>query len=127
MAALLAGGADVNQQIGRSARGVTPLHCVCHKGHTEGVTVLLAAGANVNQASDGCTPLYIACQRGHADVVTKLIAANADVISPTPTPRCASASGSSASPSDLPDPFELWETFVMPHAVTRSSRAAGAQ
>ena len=82
VAALLAGGADadVNQPIGRLARGVTPLHCVCHDGHTEGVTVLLAAGANVNQASDdGCTPLYVACQRGHTEVVTKLIEANADV------------------------------------------------
>ena len=82
VAALLAGGADadVNQPIGRLARGVTPLHCVCHDGHTEGVTVLLAAGANVNQASDdGCTPLYVACRRGHTEVVTKLIEANADV------------------------------------------------
>ena len=30
-------------------------------------------------------------------------------------------------PSDFPIPFELWETFVMPHAVTRDSKPPAPQ
>ena len=56
------------------------VNAACQNGHTEVVTKLLAANANVNQANnDGATPLYIACQQGHAEIVTQLLAANANV------------------------------------------------
>ena len=49
-------------------------------GHTEIVTKLLAANADVNQADGyGETPLYVASQEGFTEIVTKLLAANADV------------------------------------------------
>ena len=79
MAALLAGGADVNEQ---NSDGVssTPLIIACQEGQTEIVKKLLAAKADVNQArKGGATPLHSACAQGHTEVVTKLIAANADV------------------------------------------------
>ena len=69
--------ADVNRP---DKRGCTPLYIASVQGHTEIVTMLIAAKANLNQATNkGRTPLYAACQRGHTEVVAKLLAANADV------------------------------------------------
>ena len=52
----------------------------CLQGHTEVVTTLLAANADVDQTNnDGATPLLVACGNGHIEVITALLAANADV------------------------------------------------
>ena len=57
----------------------------CSEGHTEVVTVLLAAKANTKanwdrvEETHGVSPLWIACHEGHLEVVTLLISANADV------------------------------------------------
>ena len=61
--------------------GVTPLLKAAQKGHTEIVTALLAAKADVNAANktDGVTPLYMAAAKGHTEIVTTLLEANADV------------------------------------------------
>ena len=49
VAALLAGGADVDEPK-TDGSGVTALYIACQEGHAEVVTILLDAGANVNQA-----------------------------------------------------------------------------
>ena len=61
--------------------GITPLCAACNSGHSEVVTTLLAANADVDQAdtTSGLSPLYIACWKGHTEVGTKLLAANANV------------------------------------------------
>ena len=48
VAALLAGGADVNEP---TSDGDTPLAVACEEGHIEVVTKLLAANAKVNQTT----------------------------------------------------------------------------
>ena len=56
VAALLAGGADVNEPK-TDGSGVTALHIACYFGRAEIVTKLLAANANVNQPNNkGDTP-----------------------------------------------------------------------
>ena len=65
---------------GQGRRGWRHATCASAAGHTEIVTKLLAANANVNRATgNGLTPLYVACGQGHAEIVTKLLAANANV------------------------------------------------
>ena len=77
VAALLAGGADVNELT--HGTGMTALHIACNYGHIDVVTILIAADADVNQASiNGATPLFTACEKGHTEVVAKLLAANAE-------------------------------------------------
>ena len=79
VAALLAGGADVNEPK-TDGGGATALMVACQYGHTEVVTTLIAANANVRQVkNNGGTALKTACQYGHTEVITALIAANADV------------------------------------------------
>ena len=60
----------------------TPLHRAAYYGRTSVVSVLIAAGAEVNakrSESDGDTPLHIAAKQGNASVVSILIAAGAEV------------------------------------------------
>ena len=57
--------------------GVTPLQWAAYRGYASAVSVLIAAGADVN--SGGGTPLYGAALWGHASVVSILIAAGANV------------------------------------------------
>ena len=82
LAALLAGGADVNEPK-TDGTGCTALYVACEvKGRRiKSVKALIAAKADVNQAScdSGITPLSIACANGHTEIVTKLLAANAMV------------------------------------------------
>ena len=49
VAALLAGGADVNEPM-TDGTGKTALRIASYKGHTKVVTLLLAANAEVNQS-----------------------------------------------------------------------------
>jgi ankyrin repeat protein len=78
--ALLAGGADVDEP---NENGWAALHIACEEGHTDVVTTLLAANAEVDHSLDGAfgmaAPLIFACQQGHTDIVKKLIDANAEV------------------------------------------------
>ena len=70
VAALIAGGDDVNQA---NDDGDSPLYHACNYGHTEIASMLLAAGAAVNQADiDGYTALYGPCFRGHLATVQLL-------------------------------------------------------
>ena len=47
--------------------GSTPLFYACQEGHTEIVTKLLAANADVNQPNNNdVTPLYVACENGRS-------------------------------------------------------------
>ena len=50
VAALLAGGADVNEP---NLNGVTPLYIACQEGHAEVVMKLLAANADVGRRLRG--------------------------------------------------------------------------
>ncbi len=50
------------------------------KGYTDGVQLLIKAGADLNQGNDnGATPLYMASQNGRAEAVEILIQAGADL------------------------------------------------
>ena len=54
--------------------GAVPLFIACQKGHTEIVTKLLAANADVNQGkNEGATPLQRSPASRHTEIVTKLI------------------------------------------------------
>jgi ankyrin repeat protein len=54
--------------------GATPLFIAAEDNQLDVVTLLIAAGADVNMARfDGCTPLGIAAVRDHAGVVSALI------------------------------------------------------
>jgi ankyrin repeat protein len=75
--------------------GRTPLHHACSGGHAEVVTVLLAAGAQIDAQDQvwtvemrfvltcllqsGRTPLHHACSEGHVEVVTVLLSAGAPI------------------------------------------------
>ena len=56
------------------------LYNAAEKGHGEIVSGLVAAGADVNAATqDGYTPLYAAAEKGHGEIASGLVAAGADV------------------------------------------------
>ncbi|MDF2965234.1 MAG: fank1 [Rickettsiaceae bacterium] len=60
--------------------GSTPLMIAAEKGFTEIAQILIAAGANINNANfSGFTPLFLAVFNGHIDTAKLLIAAGADV------------------------------------------------
>lgn len=59
--------------------GTRALHWFCRKGHTEAVSLLVEAGADVNvKDDDGKTPLYFAAAGGQLDTVAYLLANGAD-------------------------------------------------
>ncbi len=59
---------------------VSGLWVVSQKGYTDGVKLLIEAGADLNQAADdGATPLFIASQNGHNKVIAILVKAGADL------------------------------------------------
>ncbi len=65
---------------GRTGEKVSGLRVASKKGHTDGVKLLIKAGADLNQCSDGgATPLYMASQNGRAEAVEILIQAGADL------------------------------------------------
>jgi len=78
---LIKRGVDVNKVTKHSDGGTsTSLYAAAQEGHLIVVTKLIAAGADVDAATnDGATPLFIAAENDHNDVVTKLIASGADV------------------------------------------------
>ncbi len=65
-----------NDELIRGCRGdrVSGLWVASQKGYTDGVKLLIKAGADVNQPrNDGVAPLYIAAQDGRAEVVQILV------------------------------------------------------
>ena len=59
---------------------VTGLYIASQEGHTEAVSTLIAAGADIDRCCrEGETPLYVASQNGHTKIVKNLIAAGADL------------------------------------------------
>jgi hypothetical protein len=75
--ALLAAGSRVNAAT--RDRGSTPLLMASQNNHSAVVKLLLAAGANINQANaQGVSSLCIAAHNGHTDVVRELLWAGAD-------------------------------------------------
>lgn len=62
------------------APGATPLHCAVAGGNARSVTMLLNAGAKVNERSQGgYTPLHLATGAGNEDIVAILLRHGADV------------------------------------------------
>ena len=75
--ALKAACTDVNAV---GSQGTTPLFIASQGGHSEIVSILLAAQADPSQACfGGATPLYMASSRNHAEVVRLLVRAGAPV------------------------------------------------
>lgn len=59
----------------------TPLKLACQKGHTEAVTVLLAAGAEVNQVdTNGSCPLHIALNNNDTKMAKLLLDGGSDPV-----------------------------------------------
>ena len=57
--------------------GSSPLYIASQNGHTDIISLLLKANANLNrQRDDDTSPLYIASQQGHTDIVSLLLKAN---------------------------------------------------
>jgi ankyrin repeat protein len=68
--AMLAAGADVNQQ---DAWGRNALHDASFEGHRGIAKILLAAGANPKcKSKDGATPVSIARERGFVDLANEI-------------------------------------------------------
>jgi hypothetical protein len=64
----------------KAGEGRTPTYIAAKDGHTDCLSLLIKAGADVNQATDkGTTPAFISAQQGHADCLSLLIKAGADV------------------------------------------------
>ncbi len=65
---------------GCTGNKVSGLRVASQEGHTDGVKLLIKAGADLNEArNDGATPLYMASQNGHNKVVAILLKAGADL------------------------------------------------
>ena len=66
----------------RDSDGSTPLHCATWKGHTDVVSVLLDAGADVNAVNQnthwGTTPLHAAAHANQAAIAKLLLDRGAD-------------------------------------------------
>lgn len=78
IAALAVAGHDVNAA-DPGGNHWTPLLHAIHKGQADAVDALLAAGADVHQASPGhLTPLLMAVGNGQPQIVRRLLAAGAD-------------------------------------------------
>jgi ankyrin repeat protein len=98
-AALLALGADPNQQ---QPDGARPLHWAAHWNDLETAELLLARGADPNATNDyGATALSLACMNGSFPMVEKLLARGANPNSAlpsgeTPLMRCARSGGVAA-------------------------------
>lgn len=86
MQILLEAGADVDQRkTAPFESAFTSLCLAAEVGNTDGVHLLLKAGANVNSpaaARFGRTPLQVAAQYGKEDIVDILLEAGADVNAP---------------------------------------------
>lgn len=93
---LLAAGADVNEKVRRDY----PINIAATYGPAEMVTVLLEAGANLEQPGlDGLQPLHNAVLLGHKDIVALLIQKGAivdakDKLGRTPLINFAARGGS---------------------------------
>ena len=75
-------GLDCNEKYssGLTQKRITGLHIASEIGHTETVSQLIAAGADLHRSClDGAIPLHIASQQGQAKVVRILIAAGTDI------------------------------------------------
>jgi ankyrin repeat protein len=77
---MLREGGDVNFA-NPNCGDATLLWTAAYKGYDDMVTVLIDAGAIVNQCTSDCgtTPLYVAVQQGHSACVQRLIDADADL------------------------------------------------
>ena len=75
---LISKGADVNT---KDKRGYTPLHYAPYCSHTEIAEVLIANGADVDDANNGrgSTVLHLAARKGHKDLAEVLIDSGAQV------------------------------------------------
>jgi len=62
----------------RDGNGGTLLHAAAAAYDSAAVTVLIAAGADMNARVEGFTPLQIAVNMGSPDVISELVAAGAD-------------------------------------------------
>ena len=67
----------------RDKDGSTPLHCAAWNGHAEVATILLEAGADINDHNQnghwGTTPLHAAAHGDQKQVAALLIARGADL------------------------------------------------
>ena len=84
--------------------GTTPTYIAAEKGHTDCLTALIAAGADVDKAKtkNGKTPMYIAVEREETTCLEILLCAGADVNAVPPQMNADSNDGGG---NDLPLPI----------------------
>lgn len=64
----------------RNGFGDTPLHVVATWGDCRAISVLVAAGADVNSAGEtGYTPSHCAVEQNHADAIRLLLSLGAEI------------------------------------------------
>ena len=83
LARVLASAVGASQLEALSEAGWRPLHCAAASGNLHGLTVLVAAGADVlSITEDGLSALALACACGHADCAAELLTLSPGLLSP---------------------------------------------
>lgn len=120
VAALIAGGADVNAAEGD---GMSALHWAAQQGDVSVARALIEGGANVDAGTriGAYLPLHLAAQRGHGEVVRQLLAAGSDANAATTSSGVTALHLAAASIGGEAAVAALLEYGADPNALEASS------